>query len=615
MSIWTKWNCKLHKARFFIFSLTVVLSGILSACGQERILHEHAPISSLTAGQKEFDRFCRTVFYEELLETSTLDLHYLLTKPEAYKLKPQTVSLGECSLSGMAADIRTARKWKERLADFDRSSLTDDQKIRFDGLSASLESTLLSEGLELYHQPLAPTIGIQAQLPILLAEYSFHTLKDVEDYLSLLSQLDSYYAQILNFEAQKAAAGLGPSDASINAILESLECYMIDPDENFLTEAFQTRIEELKTHIPLSDMQEKEWDIRHRAMIREHFIPAYCSLRDGLNALKGKGKNEGGLCGFKDGKKYYEYLLKSGPGVSYTPEELKTALSERMIKDYEAIRTLISKNPTSDFHQERFSLTDPEEILSDLKLQMSASFPALSDYGYEIRYVPKYLETALSPAFYLTAPIDEPDRNIIYINKGYSDATKDLYTTLAHEGFPGHLYQTVYSRSHSKNPLDALLSCSGANEGWATYAENYACSFHNGLSEIGGRYRALVRSFSLCVHGLLDIGINYDGWTKDQAKQFIRACFYADDSAVDRLWQTMIDNPTNYLEYCGGYIEYTEMAEQAKSALGDRFSPLEFHTFLLDLGPLPFSVIRTHFEQWLRQQTLQAVIDFHFYPC
>ena len=153
MSMLTKWNCKLHKARFFIFSLTVVLSGILSACGQERILHEHASVSSLTAGQKEFDRFCRTVFCEELLETSTLDLHYLLTKPEAYKLQPQAASLGECSLSGMAADIRTAKKWKERLSAFDRSSLTDDQKIRYDGLSAGLEATLLSEGLELYHQP------------------------------------------------------------------------------------------------------------------------------------------------------------------------------------------------------------------------------------------------------------------------------------------------------------------------------------------------------------------------------------------------------------------------------------------------------------------------------
>ena len=114
-----------------------------------------------------------------------------------------------------------------------------------------------------------------------------------------------------------------------------------------------------------------------------------------------------------------------------------------------------------------FTLTEPAAILENLKKQMEESFPEIPDaeksaVDYEIRYVPEYLESVLSPAFYLTSPIDDPSRNTIYINNGYSDSTEDLYTTLAHEGFPGHLYQTAYHRVHSVHPLASLLSCSGA---------------------------------------------------------------------------------------------------------------------------------------------------------
>ena len=114
-------------------------------------------------------------------------------------------------------------------------------------------------------------------------------------------------------------------------------------------------------------------------------------------------------------------------------------------------------------------------------------------------------------------------------------------------------------------------------------------------------YQSAMRSFSLCFHSLLDIGINYDDWSKDDAAKFIRTCFDADDALVDELWQTMIDNPTNYLEYAGGYVEIMEMREEAEKTLGSRFSARDFHEFLLNLGPVPFSVTRKYFNIWLEQ--------------
>lgn len=597
--------------------LAIFVVYTITACGKERIFsaipketgefYSSGNLSSAASDgsrenlmlQADFETFCTDLFKKEMEVSGTLDLHYTLLHPENYGIDAEDASLGTYRLSELIKNSHEIHDLKEKLSEFDPHMLSDDQQILYDSLSERIETGLMAEGLELYDQPLAPTIGIQAQLPILLAEYSFHSLQDVEDYLTLLSQLDSYYGDILYFEEQKAAAGLGPSDASIERILESCQSYLIDPVNNFLTETFDTRLNSLSTDISLSEQQKNNFRSRHLEVIKNSFLPAYRHLIDGLSGLKGRGINEGGLCGFRNGRRYYEYLLRSGPGLSYNIEELKAALSDRMQKDLETISSL-SKKTGPDLS---FRLTDPPAILSDLQTQMSGDFPVLSEASkkYEIRYVPAQLESTLSPAFYLTAPLDDPTKNVIYINNGSTSAKDELYPTLAHEGFPGHLYQTVYFREHTRNPLAALLTCSGANEGWATYVEQLSYFYDNGLSEENSAYQAAMRSFSLCFHSLLDIGINYDGWSKDRAAAFVRTCFDADDALVEELWQTMIDNPTNYLEYAGGYVEIMEMREEAEKKLGNRFSAKEFHKFLLDLGPVPFSVTRKYFKLWLQQ--------------
>lgn len=588
-----------------LLSIALAVSG---CTGKERLAQplensaESQNSSTAQQAQAEFDAFCTEVFREEMSATSALDLHYMLLHPEKYGIKNEEAAFGVYSLSEMAQATASARDIKNRLARFSPASLTENQQILYDALDETLNTTLLAEGLELYRQPLSPTIGTQAQLPILLAEYAFHSMEDVEDYLRLLSQTDEYYGQLLAFEKQKADAGLAPSDGTIDGILESCKSYLLNPEENFLTETFDLRLSALEKQHPLTEAEKTVLRARHEAAIRDHFLPAYQSLIDGMTALKGRGLSDGGLCTFRDGKQYYEYLLKSGPGLSYTVPELKQALAARMEADLSALRLLCQENPDLPARQESFRLVEPKEILLDLKQNIQKDFPPVPPCSYEIRYVPESLESILSPAFYLTPPVDAPGQNVIYINNGSADGTLNRYTTLAHEGFPGHLYQNVYSRSHASHPLSALLSVSGASEGWATYAENHACLFDNGLSDGAGTYRALLRSISLCVHGLLDVGIHYDGWTRKEAMAFVQDYFQVDEESFSALWQAIIDNPTNYLEYAGGYTELMEIEAEARKALGEGFSPREFHTLLLDLGPIPFPVIRKYVSLWLAKK-------------
>lgn len=615
----SRWNFPLLKA-CLICLVTLLLAGCGNfSGGNERISQEnetHFDSQNNSAAhlkenmdseerpsqiQEEFLTFCDRVFKDEMSAATTLDLHYTLLHPESFQIESKEVTLGSFNLADMISNSGDIRDLLSELKAFDRAGLSKDQQLLYDTLLENLSVSLLASGLELYEQPLAPTIGIQAQLPILLSEYAFYSMEDVESYLELLSQIDRYYGELLDFERQKADAGLAPSDTSIDRIIASCESYLIDPEDNFLTETFSERLSSLPEKVRPDAAATEELSARHVSLIREHFIPAYEALISGMETLKGRGIQDGGLAGMKNGRQYYEYLLKSQTGTSYTVPQLKTALVSRMENDIAAIGRLYETYPNlkTDLAAASFSLSDPAEILTDLRRQMAADFPAPPNCSYEICYVPKYLEESLSPAFYLTAPVDDISRNVIYINNGYSDSTENLYTTLAHEGFPGHLYQTVYARANAFHPLMALLGSSGANEGWATYVENYACTLDNGLPPGVGEYKAALRSFSLCVHGLLDIGVNYDGWELSRAKEFITACFDTDDDTIAELFQTMIDSPANYLEYINGFVEISEMRSQAESDLGERFSPIEFHRFLLDMGPVPYSVQRKYFSQWL----------------
>ena len=602
------WQRSYHKWLLSILSTLFFLTG----CGHgfERIAQESDPsgeyYNSTVIEQMTFEEFCKTVFQNELSEANTVDLHYTLEHPESFGILQKEITLGTISLEDTIQNLDELKDLKAQLLSFDKPKLSSEQQLTYDALLETLTASLLAEGLELYDQPLSPTVGIQAQLPILMAEYSFHSIEDIENYLTLITQFDHYYRELLIFEQQKAAAGLGPSDSTIDAIIQSCESYLIDPEHNFLTETFTSRIADMEASgCILTPQQQTDFATRHVSVIRDHFIPAYQSLIQGLSSLKGTGINEGGLANFKHGKTYYEYLLKHSSGLSYTVPELKTALATRLNHDLEAVQDLFLQYPDLEdrLSTVSFPLTDPNQILEDLKQKMTHDFPSLEHCSYEINYVPSHLEDTLSPAFYLTAPLDNTDLNVIYINNGSEDSTSNLYTTLAHEGFPGHLYQTVYSHTNTTIPLLSILGCSAANEGWATYVENYAWTMDNGLSEGVGEYQALARSISLYIHSLLDIGINYDGWTKDQAADFVRSYFDIDDTTMHQLWQTMIDTPTNYLDYCGGYLEIMEMREQAERTLGKDFSLLEFHQFFLDTGPVPFSVIRNQFQSWLNAQS------------
>ena len=232
----------------------------------------------------------------------------------------------------------------------------------------------------------------------------------------------------------------------------------------------------------------------------------------------------------------------------------------------------------------------PKQILDLLEDEISPAFPTSASVSTEIKYVPDALENYLSPAFYLIPAIDNTKTNTIYINQAHNMDEIHLFTTLAHEGYPGHLYQTTYYAAQNPNPLRSLFNFKGYVEGWATYAE--MCSYY--LSSLDKSQASFLQKNSSLILGLYayaDIGIHYIGWDLDRTEEFFKTYGIVDKTVISEIYQYIIGDPANYLSYYVGYLEILDLKRQTMAQEGENFSQKDFHQKVLDVGPAPFDIV------------------------
>lgn len=539
------------------------------------------------ADNKEFTDFTRQMFHNEITG-NTLNLHYTLSDPHSFGIDSYPITLGDADPDALAQGISSLENYREALAHISRKNLSENNKLTYDILSSYLDIQEQGKDFSLYEEPLGPTIGTQAQLPVLLAEYAFRDAADIDEYMSLLSQMDEYYASILRFEKAKSDAGLFMSDTSVDNIISQCQAF-IDADENFLLPIFEEKIKDIDG---LSASRKEALCTKHEAIVKNHVLPAYQLLIDGLTDLKGTGKNSGGLANFDRGKEYYEYLVKSSTGCFAPVPELEKRIQKQLISDFQELQTVIKEHPEALRSPAAFSLdvSDPAAVLEDLQKKIAEDFPAPPDVSYDVKYVHKSMENFLSPAFYLTPPMDNLSSNVIYINNAPSYTPLELYTTLAHEGYPGHLYQTICSGSVPSNEVRSILNFGGYVEGWATYVEMYSYSLADTDPAAADLYR-LNRSLILGISSALDIAVNYHGYTREQVADYLAKVGFQSGAAADSLYDTLIESPANYLKYYVGFLCFTDLRDAVREDRGDDFSLKEFHKEVLDIGPAPFPVL------------------------
>lgn len=565
----------LHIRTIYKFFLTfAILPCILSGCAQKQ------------SGNADFNAYTDQLFTEEIC-TNTINLHYTLAYPENFGIETYTPSLGSFTLDDLAGYTEDLSSMKEELASFPYDTLDASQQLTYDIIKDYIDTELTASDLYLYEELLSPTVGYQSQLPILLAEYTFRTEKDIDNYLELCGQIGSVFDSILEFERAKSAAGLFMADFAVDDIISQMQDFIAVPADNYMIAVFNDKIDAFPG---LSDEKRQLYKDKNYDLIVNSVVPSYQKLIDGLSSLKGTGQNPGGLCYLPEGVRYYEYLVKSKTGSSKTVEQLKKNTEDFIMDSLSEMATVIQTRPEifDEFDTFSFALTEPDDILQDLISKVTIDFPEAPEVTYTIKYVHESMAEDASPAFYLTPPIDDVQNNIIYINPNY--LSDDIYTTLAHEGYPGHLYQTVYTSSQNLPLVRNLFSYPGYSEGWATYVEYYSYGI-SGLEENLAKVLSLNNAASLGLYAYIDLSVNYDGWDAEEVNAYLSMFGFTDETIADDIFRAMVEEPANYLSYFIGYLEFLELREEAEELRGDDFSLKEFHDTVLTLGPAPFDIL------------------------
>ena len=541
--------------------------------------------------QPDFSSYTQMLFQDQLA-SDTIGLHYTLAHPENYGITEHEVSLGSLDDTTVLSTRLSCENIRAACEKFDYDTLPVSQRLTYDILNYTLEQNLTGCAYYYYQEPLNPINGIQAELPILLAEYTFRNTSDVEDYLSLLSAVPDYFSDLITFEEQKAAKGLFMPTFATDAIIAQLSSQLNPPAFSCLTETFPEKLAKVPG---LDAAYQTAYLEEHQSLIDECLVPSYENLSHALSRLRETSKNEGGLCQLPKGSDYYSYLVKKTTASAHSVTELNEMIAEKRHKDLSELGKIINSNPEilSEMSHVKLNWNTPKQMLEHLKSCMSVDFPDPPDNEYEIKTVEPAMQKYLSPAFYLTAPIDDPDENNIYINPAYTRSEIELFTTLAHEGYPGHLYETISSYEQGFAPLRHVLNFGGYTEGWATYVEMQSYDYA-GLDDTLARALQLNASATLSLYASIDIGVHAEGWDRDIVLEFLSDYGITSVEAADHVYELVVETPANYLKYYVGYLEFLELKKNAMLRYGSDYNEKAFHQALLAIGPAPFSIIKNY---------------------
>ena len=587
---------KNHRHTLFASICFILLSGtILFGCGQAS--------TQTSLKQKKFDRFLNSCFKEYAAE-NTVTLHFKLSNPSAYGIKtPVSPTYGDFSSDTLKKNCSRSKELLQKLYTFPTSSLTKKQKLTWQIFQDYLNESIMNEKYILYSSPLG-TNGLQSEIPVTLSEYRLDNEKDIKDYLSLVNQVPELFTQILDFEQERRNAGLISPSFVISDTIDQIDQFLNASEENNpLIQSFEDRLTEVES---LSKDQKASYIANNRLLVTDKVLPAYKSLKTSLQAYTNDSKNTSSkerLCEYKNGQDYYKFLLMSNVGTDFSPEDCITILEAQLKNTVKDISSLTAKN--KDLYTEYLSATPalsaPKEIMNTLKNDSLIDFPEIKNISCQLKNVPDALSGTSACAFYLVPPIDSTKDNIIYINKSRVDSN-ELFSTLAHEGYPGHLYQTNYFLTTNPSPLRTFLHCAGYDEGWGTYAQLYSYNFiefKNVDEQTTKQLRQLYRDndlLSLSLSSLCDLYVNYKNYDENALANYLQT-YGIDKDSAQNLYRYVIENPTTYLSYSIGCYELDQLKQTMSDSLGKAFKISDFHESVLNVGSCNFSILRQEIEK------------------
>lgn len=614
----------LHKRLFLLTALTILCAIFLT------VLYELRPIDRNSYRNKLYREMLHTVsvsdFSDQLfryeITQDSITTAYHLRQPERYRIPslPATLSSFDAKEYEQAAASKgnnSIQNLLKQLQQLPHDSLSDSESLCYDLMEQYLSLSGSLQQYPYYESLLGASTGVQVNLPVTLCEYPLTDASSVDTYLQILQQIPDYFNNVIRYETKRTSLGYPvPSFLSL-ATKQQLQTFLtgLKETDNCFTETFSTRIQDMES---LSASQKKKYILQNQDIIRTSILPAYETLyaycdRQTASIDSKQADTDTpvtpdsliapdtgyGLCSLPAGKDYYSYLVRQATGSSRSITDLITMTDHALQNTLGNVLNIALTDQTAYLYYCEHPLetyyNSPEAILEALSLMIRKDYPVLKTQPhYVIKQVPKSLAASLSPAFYMIPAMDDYSNNTIYINSLYTnDENGNLFTTLAHEGFPGHLYQTVYFNSTRPSPIRQILDYPGYVEGWASYVEMNIFPYLDYPLE-GNSLCKLYQSdtiINLALCSRIDLGVNYEGWTLNDTRHFFEENGFRDYYA-ENVYSYVVESPSNYLSYFIGYLEIEDLKSAYHNLKMENYSDQDFHKHFLDIGPADFDTIR-----------------------
>ena len=527
--------------------------------------------------------------------------------------------------------LNKTKKNLETLRSYNRESQSKANLLNTDILDWFLATNVEGEPYFYYDYPVNQMFGVQSNLPSFLENsHKIRDVSDIEAYISRLSKFDTKFNQVLEGLKIRQDKGIIPPRFVVTRVLDEMKGFIgQSPDneidienkdkkdavrDNILYVNLDTKLNEVKD---LSEEDNKAYLIRVEEEIRTTVFPAYQELINYFNELYSKANDDDGVWKLPNGDAFYTYMLKQYTTTDLRPEDVheighgevarikKEMLDILKNQGYEDTTRTLGEVIQELNKEERFqypnnatgrreALDDYNRIIDEINNNLDNAFDVRPKAGLEVRRVPEFKEEGSAGAYYKPPALDGSRGGIFYVNlRDMSEIVKFGMNTLAyHEAIPGHHFQIAIQHEIEGVPIFRnILPFTAYSEGWALYAERLAWELgfydNNPFGNLGRLQAEMFRAVRLVV----DTGIHFKKWTREEAIDYMVTNTGMTTSEVTTEIERYIVMPGQACAYKIGMMKILELREKAKYELGENFELREFHDVVLKNGAVPLDIL------------------------
>lgn len=552
-------------------------------------------------GKKDFEEWCKKL-PAQLLGNKDYSIYSIIENPKKLGIDMDVTGLEVATYQDYKDSANASQKIQDKLKSFAYDDLNQDQKITYDLLKdATKDATASKDKFYLTTNYFDVTNGVHANLALNLYFMDFKSKDALDAMIKVMKSTKKVFPKYVDFEKERQDHGFGMSKTYLGEVIEQVHTFNTQ-NHDYLLEGNNQKIDEATF---LDGAEKQKYKEKIKNAYDQELIPAFQQLEVDLNTIKVKTKDQdASLADYKGGKKYYEEMIKETTGFDSVSEFREFLQEEKMNISFEA-QALVNEYPSlqeemlapSEEEPVYTKATSVAEVLSHFEeiVNTNEEFPKIKKFDYQMDEVPVSLQEIFkAAAAYYVGPYDNPDASEqMILNGSYSQSD---YGTIAHEGYPGHMYQNHYFRNTGANVIRSILANSGYSEGWAVYADKAMGKYAEDKALVS--YYSLNENFVYIFMMEIDMMIHYDNASREDVYEFMKETFESDDEeALKQQYEQILEDPAIFFPYYGYYFRLKSLKEEVKDEWGKDYTEYKFNKKILDLGALPYDLLEKYMEE------------------